>query len=60
MRFWGWFTQYPFKSSVVENKWNLFYQSGNAVCNADETGYTFGTSSYNHDGCFCILSCKEN
>ena len=47
-------------SSVVENKWNLFYQSGNAVCNADETGYTFGTSSYNHDGCFCILSCKEN
>ena len=47
-------------SSVVENKWHLFYQSGNAVCNADKNGYSFGTSSYNHEGCFCILSCMEN
>lgn len=47
-------------TSVVENKWQFFYQSGNAVCNADGNGYVFSTSSYHHDGCFCILSCKEN
>ncbi|WP_206173237.1 hypothetical protein [Treponema ruminis] len=45
--------------SVVENQWNLFFQSGNAVCNADKNGYSFEKSDYNHDGCFCIISCKE-
>ena len=46
-------------SSIVENQWNLFYQSGNAICNADKTGFVFSTSSYYHNGCFCIISCKE-
>ena len=46
-------------SSIIENKWNLFYQSGNAVCIADGNGYSFDISDYNHNGCFCILSCKE-
>ena len=47
-------------SSVVENKWDFYFQSGNAVCAADGNGYTFIQSDYNHKGCFCILSCKEN
>ena len=47
-------------SSVVENKWNLFYQSGNAICNADSTGFIFSSSPHYHDGCFCIISNKEN
>ena len=46
-------------SSVVQNKWNLYFQSGNAYCKADKEGFFFGESSYNHEGCFCILSCKE-
>lgn len=46
-------------SSVVENNWNLYYHSGNAICNADGKGYSFGLSDFRHDGCFCILSCKE-
>lgn len=46
-------------SSIVENKWNLFFQSGNAVCKADGKGYFFEKSDYNHNGCFCVLSCKE-
>lgn len=46
-------------STVVENNWHLYYHSGNAICNADGNGYSFGLSEYRHDGCFCILSCKE-
>ena len=46
-------------SSIVENKWNLFYQSGNAVCLADKNGFSFRLSDFSFDGCFCILSCKE-
>lgn len=46
-------------SSVVENNWHLYYQSGNAVCKADKNGYYFEQSTYYHDGCFCILSCIE-
>ena len=46
-------------STVVENNWHLYYHSGNAICNADGNGYSFGLSVYRHDGCFCILSCKE-
>ena len=45
-------------SSIVENKWSLFFQSGNAFCKADGSGYEFGKSSFTHEGCFCILSCK--
>ena len=45
-------------SSIVENKWNLYFQSGDAVCKADGTGFEFGKSSFTHDGCFCIISCK--
>ena len=32
---------------------------GNAVCNADGNGFSFELSDYSHNGCFCILSCKE-
>ena len=46
-------------SSIVENNWNLYYHSGNAVCRADGKGYSFELSDYNHNGCFCILSSKE-
>ena len=46
-------------SSIVENNWSLYYHSGNAVCNADGNGYSFESSDFNHNGCFCILSCKE-
>ena len=46
-------------SSIVENNWSLHYHSGNAICNADGNGYSFDLSDYNHNGCFCILSCKE-
>ena len=47
-------------ASVVENKWSMYFHSGCAVCQADKNGYFFEKSDYNHDGCFCILSCKEN
>ena len=47
-------------SSVVENKWDFYFQSGSAVCTADGNGYEFVQSDYNHHGCFCILSWKEN
>ena len=46
-------------SSIVENNWQLYFQSGNAVCKADKNGYYFEESTYYHDGCFCILSCME-
>lgn len=46
-------------SSVVENGWNLFYQSGNAICKVDKNGYEFEKSDFYHEGCFCILSCEE-
>lgn len=45
-------------SSIVENKWNLYFQSGDAFCKVDGSGYEFGKASFIHDGCFCILSCK--
>lgn len=46
-------------SSVVENKWYLYFQSGTAVCKADKNGYYFEKSAYCHSGCFCILSSEE-
>ncbi len=46
-------------SSVVENNWHLYFQSGYAVCKADKNGYYFEKSAYYHNGCFCILSNKE-
>lgn len=46
-------------TSVIQNGWSLYYQSGNAVCNADKDGYYFSESDYYHDGCFCIISTKE-
>lgn len=46
-------------SSIVENNWSLHYHSGNAVCNADINGYSFGIADLDFKGCFCILSCKE-
>lgn len=45
-------------TSVIQNGWSLYYQSGNAVCNADKDGYYFSESDYYHDGCFCIISTK--
>ena len=46
-------------SSIVENNWTLYYHSGNAVCKADGNGFCFEESEFKHNGCFCILSCKE-
>ena len=31
----------------------------NFTFQADGKGYSFGLSDFRHDGCFCILSCKE-
>ena len=46
-------------SSIVENNWSLYYHSGMAVCRADGNGFCFGESEFNHNGCFCILSCRR-
>lgn len=34
------------------------FDSGDAFCKVDGSGYEFGKASFIHDGCFCILSCK--
>lgn len=46
-------------SSVVQNGWNLFFQSGNAICQADKNGYSFAESDFLHKGILCILSDKK-
>lgn len=46
-------------SSVVQNGWSLFFQSGNAICQADKNGYSFEKSDFAHKGIFCILSDKN-
>lgn len=47
-------------SSVVQNGWNLHFQSGGAVCKADEDGYYFDDSDFVHNGILCVLSCRTD
>lgn len=35
--------------------WFMYYQSGNAICLADSTGYSFSTSELDYSGCLCLL-----
>ena len=42
-------------TSLVSNNWEMYYQSGNAVCTVDGSGYSIEESCFNHSGCFCIL-----
>lgn len=43
-------------NSIIQNKWYMYYQSGNAICLADSTGFSFSTSELNYSGCLCLLS----
>ncbi len=45
-------------NSVVENQWNMYFQSGDAYCIIDKSGYSFGNAMQNYNGCFCILKRK--
>lgn len=42
-------------NSIIQNNWYMYYQSGNAICLADSTGYSFSTSELNYSGCLCLL-----
>lgn len=43
-------------NSIIQNNWQMYYQSGNAVCTADSSGYSFSISELNYSGCLCLLS----
>lgn len=45
-------------NSVVENQWNMYFQSGDAYCIIDKSGYSFENAMQNYNGCFCILKRK--
>lgn len=45
-------------NSVVQNQWDMYFQSGDAYCLIDKSGYSFGSASQNYNGCFCILRRK--
>ena len=43
---------------VVQIQWVMYFQSGDAYCLIDKSGYSFGSASQNYNGCFCILRRK--
>ena len=45
-------------NSGVQNQWDMYFQSGDAYCLIDKSGYSFGSASQNYNGCFCILRRK--